>query len=314
MRELGLDAFRFSIAWPRILPTGAAGRMRPGLDFYDRLVDELLANEIEPYVTLYHWDLPQALEDRGGWPSRDTVGAFAEYVEVVARRLGDRVAHVDHAERALGDLVARLRSRPARARPPERAPMRWQPRTTSSWHMAAPPRSSGAMPRDRGSGSRSTSSRSSPVTDSAADRAAARLQDGVRNRWFLDPVLRGEYPADIVAHYGPSLPTIADGDLEAIAAPIDFMGVNYYTRSVVHASTAGTAVAAPRRRTSNGRRWAGRSTRRACIGCSCALAEDYEIPPLYITENGAAYVDGRRHDGSVDDPERIAYLEGPHRR
>ena len=121
MRQLGLDAFRFSIAWPRILPNGRGAVNTAGLDFYDRLVDELLGHGIEPYATLFHWDTPQVLEDRGGWPARETVGAFCEYVEAVAERLGDRVQALDHAQRAVGRLVDRARLGPPRARPHVRA-------------------------------------------------------------------------------------------------------------------------------------------------------------------------------------------------
>ena len=156
MRELGLDAFRFSIAWPRILPEGRGRVNAAGLDFYDRFVDELLANGIEPFVTLYHWDLPQALEDRGGWPARDTVEAFAEYAEVVAAAPRRPRAPLDHAERAVGDLVARLRARactlPAgRAR---RTPS--PPRTTSCSPTAGRRRCSAARRPARRSGSPST--------------------------------------------------------------------------------------------------------------------------------------------------------------
>jgi beta-glucosidase len=306
MRQLGLDAFRFSIAWPRVLPEGRGKPNAAGLDFYDRLVDELLANGIDPYATLYHWDLPQVLEDRGGWPARDTVGAFAEYVEAVVERLGDRVEHWITVNEPW--VISWLGYGLGLHAPGRRS----EPDALAAAHnvLLAHGRAVEILRRDSpGSkvGITIDLVEIQPQTSSAQDVAAARLQDGSRNRWYLDPVLRGEYPADMLEHYAPMLPAVSDGDLRAIAAPLDFMGVNYYTRSVVRASDAGTAVTVPPEdaaQTAMGWEVYPEGLYRLLV----RLADEYEVPPLYITENGAAYVDGRRHDGSVHDPERIEYL------
>ena len=307
IRELGLDAFRFSIAWPRVIPEGR-GRPNPaGLDFYDRLVDELLRNEIEPYATLYHWDLPQALEDRGGWPVRETADAFAEFVEAVVARLGDRVQNwitvnepwvISWLGYGLGQHAPGRRS---------------ESDALAAAHtvLLAHGRAAEILRRDVPAarvGITIDLVEIQPASQSEADIEAARIEDGFRNRWFLDPVLRGHYPEDMLEHYGAAVPAIADGDLAAIAAPLDFMGVNYYTRNVVRACPdSGSRLSVPvagAELTAMG--WevypAGLST------LLTRLSSEYELPPLYITENGAAYTDGRRHDGSVHDPERIAYI------
>jgi beta-glucosidase len=308
MRELGLNGFRFSIAWPRVIPDGRGKPNAAGLDFYDRLVDELLANGIEPYATLYHWDLPQALEDRGGWPARDTVGAFAEYVEAVVARLGDRVGNwITQNEPWVISWLGYGLGLHAPGRRSERDALAAAHNVLLAHGRAV------EILRRESPGSKVGITidlvEIQPHTDSNADAAAARLQDGSRNRWYLDPVLRGTYPADMVEHYASNMPVIAPGDMELISAPMDFMGVNYYTRSVVRASEAGTAVTVPLEdveRTAMGWEVYPEGLHRLLV----RLAEEYDVPPLYITENGAAYVDGRRHDGSVHDPERIAYLEG----
>src|SRR5919109_1036483 len=171
MDELGLDAFRFSIAWPRVVPEGR-GRVNPaGLDFYDRLVDELLAHEIEPFATLFHWDTPQALEDAGGWPARETAEAFVEYAEAVAARIGDRVRHwITHNEPWVCAWLGH----------------RW---AAEAIRRAVP----GAQV-----GITLNLAHSYPATDSPEDEAAAWRVDGEGNRWFLDPIFRGSYPADLL--------------------------------------------------------------------------------------------------------------------
>src|SRR5580765_3428978 len=206
MRELGLKAFRFSIAWPRVLPTGRRPVNEAGLDFYDRLVDELLANDIEPYATLFHWDTPQALEDLGGWPSRGTAEAFAEYTEAVVRRLGDRVHNwIRHNEPWVHAWIGH------------------------SWGIHA----IRAVAPDAQVGITLNLAQAYPTSDSPEDEAAAWRVDGEGNRWFLDPIFRGSYPADLLERNELVAPFVRDDDLEAMAAPLDFLGVNNYFRFVV---------------------------------------------------------------------------------
>jgi beta-glucosidase len=308
LRELGISAYRFSISWPRIVPDGR-GRVNPaGLDFYERIVDELLANDIEPYVTLYHWDLPQALEDAGGWPARDTVEAFTEYVEAVAARLGDRVSNwitqnepwvVSWLGYGLG-IHAPGRRSPADA-------------LAAAHHvLLAHGRAAEVLRREAPRARVGVTVDLYPVypeTDSDADSHAARLLDGSRNRWFLEPVLGLGYPADMLEHYRAILPAIEEGDLDTIGAPLDFLGVNYYSRAVVR---AGTDPGAPPvqldvpgvERTQMGWEVYPDGLKDLLV----RMQRDYALPDVYITENGAAYPDTRTN-GSVADPSRISYLE-----
>jgi beta-glucosidase len=308
MRELGLDAFRFSIAWPRVLPEGKGRVNEAGLDFYDRLVDELLGNGIAPYVTLFHWDTPQVLEDAGGWPVRDTVDAFAEYVEAVSARLGDRVAHwITHNEPWVVAWVGH------------------------GWGHHAPGRESDADALATGhhlllSHGRAVEilRRNSPesqvgitlnldnpyaASDSPEDIAAARWVDGLHNRWFLDPLFRGSYPDDMLDAWAEIMPEVHDGDLKLISAPIDFLGVNNYTSPIVAADENGGRSRIVRRNDVDRTDMGWEVVPEGLEDLLIRLHHDYEPDAIYVTENGAAYADVRGHDGSVNDPERQSYLE-----
>ena len=226
MRELNLEAYRFSIAWPRVLPEGTRRVNQAGLDFYDRLVDGLLAAGIRPYATLYHWDLPQALQDRGGWPSRDTAYAFAEFASIIATRLGDRVndwftineplcsAWIGHLEGTMApgfqDITLAV---------------------PAAHHLllghglaAASLRASAIVPVRVGAVL--NLSPCEPASQDERDVAAAVRADGHTNRWWLDPLHGRGYPADMIEVYGVE-PPVRPGDLEAIAAPMDHFGLNY---------------------------------------------------------------------------------------
>ncbi len=307
MRELGLDAYRFSIAWARILPEGRGRINEPGLDFYDRFVDELLANGIEPFLTLYHWDLPQALEDRGGWPARETVEAFAEYTEVVAARLGDRVRHwITQNEPWVIAWLGYGTGQDAPGRVSEADAV------AAGHHvLLAHGRAVQVLRRDVPGakvGITIDLIPMHPLTDSVADGEAARLEDAVRNRWFLDPLLRGEYPAEAMPRFGPMLPSLGADDLRTISEPLDFLGVNYYRRHVVRADPASgmPQVVQPEGSEYTGMGWEIHPD--ALSELLVRLHDDYEVPPLYITENGAAFAD-ELVDGHIDDPRRIAYIE-----
>jgi beta-glucosidase len=307
MRELGLDAFRFSIGWPRILPAGRGVPNAAGLDFYDRFVDELLANGIEPFATLYHWDLPQALEDRGGWPVRETAEAFAEYVEVVAARLGDRVRNwITQCEPWVVAWLGYGLGEHAPGRTDEADALAAAHHVLLSHGLAAQVLRSVSPQAQVGITIDLVAFH--PLTGSPEDRAAVTRMDGFRNRWILDPVLAGAYPADMLEHYADSLPRIEDGDLATIAASLDFLGVNYYTRSVVRADRGGgdPIMVSQEDAERTGIGWEIYPD--GLLELLTRVNDEYELPPLYVTENGAAFPD-TRVNGSVHDPQRISYVE-----
>ena len=307
MRDLGLNAYRFSVAWPRVLPEGRGHVNTLGLDFYDRLVDELLDNEIEPFVTLYHWDLPQVLEDRGGWPVRETVDAWEEYTEAVAARLGDRVRHwITLNEPWVAAWLGYGTGQAAPGRTSEADAV------AAAHHLLlAHGRAVEVLRRDvRGAevGITIDVVPIQPLSASEADADAARQEDALRNRWFLDPVFRGDYPAEALERRGRLLPPFAAEDLPTISTPLDFVGINYYQRQVVRANPRDgepTVVSLEGvERTGMGWEVYPDGLHELLV----RLHDAYDIPPIYITENGAAYPDTRLN-GSVPDPERASYIE-----
>ena len=238
MRELGLDAFRFSIAWPRVIPDGRGKVNEQGLDFYDRLVDELLGNGIAPYVTLFHWDTPQAIENAGGWPLRDTVDAFAEYVEAVADRLGDRVGHwITHNEPWVVSWVGHGWGHHAPGRTSDSDALATAHHLLLS-HGRAVEILRELSPKSE-VGITLNLDMPYPVTEEPGDVRAARWVDGLHNRWFLDPLFRGSYPEDMAEAWSDDLPEMREGDADVIATPIDFLGVNNYTSPLVAADENG---------------------------------------------------------------------------
>ncbi|MEU5288054.1 GH1 family beta-glucosidase [Streptomyces sp. CA-278952] len=309
IKQLGADAYRFSIAWPRVVPGGDGPVNKAGLDFYDRLVDRLLEAGVTPFATLYHWDLPQALQDRGGWTVRETPEHFAAYASHVVERLGDRVkdwatlneplcsAWIGHLEGrmapGLTDLTAAVRA---------------------SYHLhlghGLAVRAIRAASSDARVGIVNNLSPIEPASTSGPDLAAARRADGHINRWWLDPILGRGYPQDMVELYGVELP-VRPGDLETIAAPLDWMGLNYYFRQIVTADPDGPAphakqVSVPGARLTH-MDWEvhAEGLERLLL----RLTEEYGVQRIYVTENGSAYEDVVAADGSVHDPERVRYLE-----
>jgi beta-glucosidase len=307
MRELGLDAFRFSIAWPRVLPGGRGKVNQAGLDFYDRLVDELLASGITPFATLFHWDTPQVLEDEGGWPSRGIVDAFCEYVEAVVGRLGDRIPNwITHNEPWVVAWVGHGWGHHAPGRTSDADALATAHHLMLS-HGLAVEIIRGRAP-DARVGITLNLDNPTPVSDDPDDVAARDWVDGLHNRWFLDPIFRGAYPEDMLEAWNALMPEVRDGDLETINAPIDFLGVNNYSSPLVARGEDGRAQIVRREdvdRTDMG--W--EIVPEQLYGLLTRLARDYEPPAIYITENGAAFPDVRGHDGSVQDPERQAFLE-----
>ncbi|MEV8592820.1 GH1 family beta-glucosidase [Streptomyces sp. NPDC052012] len=309
MRRLGTNAYRLSVAWPRVVPGGDGPVNAHGLDFYDRLIDALLQAGITPSVTLYHWDLPQVLQDRGGWPERDTAEHFAAYASVVAERLGDRVHHwatlneplcsawIGHLEGTMApgltDLTAAVRA--------SYHLLLGHGLATRAIRAAAPGAQVGIV---------NNLSTVHAATDSAADRAAAIRMDGHTNRWWLDPIHGRGFPSDMREVYGVELPE-RPGDSAAIAAPLDWLGLNYYFPQVVTADPDGPAPhAAFVRRTGvprTGMDWEVDAS--GIEALLLRLTDEYGARKLYVTENGSAYPDIVRPDGTIDDPERQAYLE-----
>jgi beta-glucosidase len=315
MEDLGVETYRFSIAWPRVMPTGRGPVNARGIDFYRRLAEGMLDRGIEPIATLYHWDLPQRLQEAGGWASRATAERFAEYAAVCAEALGDVVGTwITQNEPWCAAFLGHQTGTKA---PGIRD---WPTALAASHHLllshglaTSAIRAAAAGPADVGIALNLAPIR--PATGSEEDAAAARRQDGYLNRWFLDPVLRGRYPEDMVElyerHFGP-LDVIAAGDLAQIAVPIDFLGVNYYNPMRVRATADGAPLhleLAPPAGPTTAMGWevdAG-----GLYETLMRLARGYGPLPIYITENGASY-DDPEPDGSgvVEDPERTAYLAG----
>lgn len=305
MRALGLDAYRFSVSWPRVLPGGTGAPNEAGLAFYERLVDELLANGIRPFVTLYHWDLPQALQGAGGWASRDLVTAFGSFADLLARRLGDRVS--DWVTLNEPEVVAFAGHSAGVHAPGIRD---FATAVNVSHHLLLAHRAGTdairAASRAARVGIALNLSPCEPATDSAADAEAARRMDGYLNRWFLDPLFGRGYPKDIVALYARHFDRA--GELDAYDGQLDFLGVNYYTRRLVRASADGP-LRADRvepdgvERTAIGWEVHPESLRTLLV----RLHRDYAPAQIYLTENGSAYNDTVVGD-RVDDPARVSFL------
>jgi beta-glucosidase len=314
MRWLGVGAYRFSIAWPRVIPDGRGAVNAAGLDFYDRLVDALLEAGIQPFVTLYHWDLPQALEERGGWGARATVEAFTRYAEVVGGRLGDRVRHwATHNEPWCVAVLGHEEGQHAPGRRDPGEALRVAHHVLLSHGRAAAVLKRYAAGAEVGIVLNLTPAW--PVSDSEADRDAVRRFDAAFNRWYLDPLFRGAYPADGIedrirrGHLTtPKLPFVRAGDLETIAAPLDFLGVNYYSRVVVRAGPDGEPVAVRTVPDSQLTDMGWEVYPQGLAELLIRLHREYPQPKLYLTENGAAYPDGPDAAGRVADERRVAYL------
>ncbi len=314
MADLGLAAYRFSVSWPRIQPDGSGAPNQKGLDHYSRVVDELLDRGLTPYVTLYHWDLPQVLQDRGGWPVRDTAYRFAEYAAIVQQALGDRVRHwitlnepkvSSHAGYGSGIHAPGINDLAQRKRATHHLLL------AHGLGLAA--LRAGAGAREASIGITLDLSPVHPLTDSPADRAAAERVDGDAHGLFLEPVLNGRYPTGAVEVLGgpAAFDFVHDGDLALASAPIDFLGINYYRRMLVrHAPGQGVLEAEtvlPEGVPVTAVGWPVEpdGLRELLVG----LHTDHpHLPPVYVTENGAAYDDVVGPDGTVDDPLRVEYL------
>ena len=234
MKDIGVNAYRFSISWPRIFPSGYGAINQAGIDFYSQLVDGLLYNGIKPFVTLYHWDLPQKLQDQGGWPSRKIVDHFAAYADIVSRTLGDRVKDwITLNEPWVSAFVGYLDGRHAPGHTDLGEALTAAHHLLLSHAKAVPVIKQNSPNSNVGITVNLTPSE--PASLSNADRKASNWSDGYINRWFLDALVGRGYPQDIVNGFSVSMDFIKSGDMELISEPVDFIGVNYYTRNIARA-------------------------------------------------------------------------------
>lgn len=298
MRQLGLAAYRFSVSWPRIRRDDGTVN-QAGLDFYDRLVDELLGAGIEPFVTLYHWDLPQSLEEAGGWPERAIVEEFVDYARAVVGRLGDRVTRFATLNEPF--VVADLGYRQG-----VHAPGRHDPAAAlaAAHHLLLAHGRAVAAMRSIASveaGIVLNFEAKTPASEHPLDLEAALLEHDFANRWFLDPITGHGYPPEGSRARGWQVEQVAV-DLEEIAAPLDFLGINYYTRSVVRSPRLSPLLAAPAEVTGMG--W--EVYPQGLTDLLQFVASRTGEVPFYITENGAAYPSNEAHPAS--DPDRTSFL------
>ncbi len=302
--ELGVDAYRLSLAWPRVIkPDG--GLNQQGIDFYRALLDGLQERGIKSFVTLYHWDLPQWLEARGGWQERDTAKRFADYVDVTSRALGDRVysyatlnepfcsAYLGHE---VGTHAPGIRCK--------RAAKHAAHHLLLAHGLAMQVLVANSPQTQNGIVLNFTPAY--PASDSAADHAAAALADETYNRWYADPVLLGRYPELIERLPADQVPVIHDDDLQLIAHPIDYLGVNYYTRGVYAADEIGGFRQLDPAPPHTAMGW--EIYPQGLTDLLAMLNERYDLPPVFIAENGAAVPDTWLQ-GRVDDPQRTQYLQ-----
>ncbi len=309
LRQLGVTSYRFSIAWPRIQPTGRGPANVAGLDHYDQMVDDLLEAGIRPFTTLYHWDLPSALQHTGGWTSRETSYRFAEYATIVAERLGDRVSEwVTLNEPLCSAWIGHMEGRMAPGMRDLRSAVHASHHLLLAHGLAVQALRSVAT-KTPSVGIVNNLSPCEPATDTPTDIEAAMRADGHTNRWWLDPLVGRGYPVDMVELYGIELP-VRQGDMETIATPLDFLGLNYYFRQKIAAdptvATLGFRQVPVEGATTTALDWEVHPA--GLEEMLLRLTKDYDAPALYVTENGSAWTDEADANGYVADHERTAYL------
>ncbi len=302
MQSLGVPAYRFSVAWPRVQPKGRGAWNVEGLAFYDRLVAGLQQRGIAAHLTLYHWDLPQALQDEGGWAKRDTAHHFAAYARTIAARYGDMLASITtHNEPWVVAILGYEAGIFAPGIKCRKTAMQAAHHLLLGHGLAI--RAMRELKLAAPLGIVLNQSPIYPATDTAADVDKARVEDGKLVRWYMDPLLLGRYPADIVDYLGADAPAVEEGDMALIASPIDFIGINYYTRNFASHANPWQPAPGPLGVTDMG--WEVYPA--GLTELLVRLQRDYRLPPLYITENGAAYQD-TVVDGRIDDAARTTYL------
>ncbi len=303
MRQLGLKAYRFSIGWARVLPKGR-GLINPkGLDFYDRLVDTLCAANIEPFLTLYHWDLPQALQEEGGWENRNTAYAFSDYSALMVKRLGDRVKYwTTFNEPSVVAFNGNMTG--------DHAPGNQDPRIAYQVAHHLMIAHGLGMKAIRSVNSKVEAGivlnlwMADPATDSPEDIAAAETAWDRSETLFLDPIFKGHYPLAVYDLVGKNMPKIQDGDMALISQELDYVGINYYSRNVISAAEKIDRVQGAEY-TEMGWEVCAPAFRRMLV----KINNSYKLPPIYITENGSAFNDEVSADGKIHDPRRLDYLK-----
>jgi beta-glucosidase len=315
MQEMGLKSYRFSLSWPRIQPTGAGGPNTKGLDFYGRLIDALLAAGIRPLVTLYHWDLPQALEDRGGWPNRETASRFVDYVEIAGRTFGDRVG-----DWALFNEPIAFTSKGYLdgVHAPGRKSILDFLRATHVVNLAQGMgfRALKAIRPKSRVGTAFSMSPCVAATGSEADRLAAERAHGITNTWFLDTALKGRYPDAFPVFPGIAM-GIKSGDMEQVRAPLDFVGINLYYRTMAAAPSATERLMDPKLWLLPAKMYPASQGPKTGIGWEVwpealhemvmRITRDYNRPAIEITESGCAFEDGVDSSGAIKDQSRLQY-------
>lgn len=300
--SLGVDLYRFSSSWTRVQPLGHGNWNPKGLDFYDRLVDGLLEREIQPYLTLNHWDLPQALQDAGGWENRDTVHRFVDYAVGMANRYGDRLASITtHNEPWVISILGHETGIFAPGIKSLASALQVSHHLLLSHGLALKAIREQGIQKPMG-----IVLNLSPVhaaSNNQADLERARYEDGKLVRWYLDPLLKGTYPNDMLMAFGKDAPVIHDGDLKSISTPMDFLGVNYYTRAMASANNDWDKAQGGRRLTDMGWEIYPEGLTELLV----RLNREYPLPPTYISENGAAFKD-LYTAGKIHDTDRIDYL------
>jgi beta-glucosidase len=308
-RDLGLNAYRFSIAWPRIFSSVGGKPNQKGLDFYSRLVDGMLERGLQPWATLYHWDLPQYLQDRGGWNERATVDAFVELADAMTRKLGDRVKHwITHNEPWCTAIIGNFEGWHAPGLTDFKTALQVSHHVLLSHGKAVPVIRANVPDAKVGISLSLHPLRAASGKD--RDIAAMERHDGLRYRWFLDPLYGRGYPQQTLELVGAAAPAVMPGDLDAIAVPTDFLGVNYYFPETI-ADDPGHAPLGARVLPPSGDEITAMGWPVEPQGMAELLARvenDYHPGPIYVTENGSCYEDTVSLDGSVHDTERRQYL------
>lgn len=319
IQSLNSQSYRFSVAWPRVVPNGTGAANQKGLDFYDRLVDGLLDRGIEPCVTLYHWDLPQILQDNGGWPDRSIVNAFNNYTEHVSQTLGDRVKMwITHNEPWCASVLGYENGEHAPGIKDVQQAMRAAHHLLLS-HGTATEIIRANVPNAQ-VGITVNLCPAYSASPSEADQKATQFFDGTFNRWFMDPLYKGSYPQDVIEERHrlgqipePQLDYVHPGDLKTIATPTDFIGINYYSRAIIRDTSLEEKENEPRtlfdppieELTDMG--WEVYPP--GIYDLMLRVHQDYEPKSIYITENGAAFPDAFNDKGKINDVRRIDYFK-----